>query len=828
MGLAPFSLWIDRNNSRLETMYFTKLIFTVSFFFLLGLSHLAAQQTTVYKVIGSVLDSEEQPIPFVNVVLLDINSQELITGTITNDAGKFVIQSDRGDKLQLKISTLGHKDFVSEEFKIEGEIENFGKIKLKTDMASLDEVEVRAARPNVLIQADKTVVNIEGTAMAEGNNALDVVGRSPGVYVDADGNINLNGKSGVMVLLDDRQTYMSAKDLADFLRAMPADNIQSIEVINNPPAKYDAEGAAGLINLVLKKNTYNGVNGNLHIGHQYNGIHTPSVGGTINFKKNKWTSNVSLNYNQWGRKMELDLLRRFQVEDGLSIFDQKARMSLITKNLFFSGGTDYQINEKHSLGINLQASTQNGDDGGNSFTTITNPQSTAINYINALNDSEFENTRIFGNFHYIGKFDTLGTKLTADFDYSNMDASSLILLNNSYWINDDKANEALNSVKTGNDMVYSIYTAKTDFTKPMGENKSLELGLKGSWVKSDNLLDITKREEEGPYPDGNSNHFIYKENVLAAYASYKAPLGKKLEYQAGLRAEYANIEGNSVTSNQVNTQEYLNFFPSVYLQHKLNDDYQIVYNVNRRITRPHYRQLNPFVFYIDPLTTEEGNPNLKPQYANNFEMNHIYKGSYQLALTFSQTENAFGQILIQDDEERTTLIQMQNLDRTQNLGLRATIPVEFAQWYSTSNMLQFNGNTFQSQIGEDLLDVKQFSFMARSQHNITLPKGFKLELVGIYRSPFQDGQLKIDGMSWLDAGLTKTFKDEKLSLTINGSDIFRTMKFTGDINFHKINTDVRQYNSMQSVRFTVRWKFNKGEMFNVSQRSGSTEERNRL
>lgn len=151
-------------------------------------------------------------------------------------------------------------------------------------MASLDEVEVRAARPNVLIQADKTVVNIEGTAMAEGNNALDVVGRSPGVYVDADGNINLNGKSGVMVLLDDRQTYMSAKDLADFLRAMPADNIQSIEVINNPPAKYDAEGAAGLINLVLK-NTYNGVNGNLHIGHQYNGIHTPSVGGTINLQK---------------------------------------------------------------------------------------------------------------------------------------------------------------------------------------------------------------------------------------------------------------------------------------------------------------------------------------------------------------------------------------------------------------------------------------------------------------------------------------------------------------------------------------------------------------
>ncbi|GEO21201.1 outer membrane beta-barrel family protein [Cyclobacterium qasimii] len=809
-------------------MYFSKLIFATSFFFLLGLSHVAAQHTSL-TVSGRVIDQENKPLPFANVILLDIDSRALITGTISDEDGNFSLKTNSTIKLQLKASTIGYEDFISEGFQLKAEDRNFGSIKLNAELGALDEVEVRAARPNVLIQADKTVVNIEGTTMAEGNNALDVIGRSPGVFVDADGNINLNGKSGVMVLLDDRQTYMSAKDLADFLRAMPADNIQSIEVINNPPAKYDAEGAAGLINLVLKRNTYNGINGNLNIGSQFNGLHLPSAGGAINIKRNKWTSNASLNYNHWGRNMELDLLRRFQLENGLSEFDQRARMKLLTKNLFFSGGTDYQINEKHSVGVNLQASTQNGEDGGTSFTTISNPENTDLNYINALNETNFENARIFGNFHYIGKLDTLGTKVSVDFDYSNMDASSIILLNNSYWVNEEKEAGRLNRVKTGNDMVYAIYTAKTDFTKPIGEDKTLELGLKGSWVKSDNILEIAKSEEEGPFlPDANSNHFIYKEKVMAAYASFKAPLGEKLEYQMGLRTEYANIEGNSITSSQVNTQEYINFFPSVYLQHKMNEDYQIVYNVNRRITRPHYRQLNPFVFYIDPLTTEEGNPNLKPQYANNIEMNHIYKGAYQLALTYSQTENAFGQILTQDEASRTTLIQMRNLDQTQNLGLRATIPVEFAEWYNTSNMLQFNGSSFQSQIGEDLLDVKQFSYMFRSQHNIILPKGFKLELVGIYRSPFQDGQIKINGMSWLDAGITKTFKDEKLSLTVNGSDIFRTMKFKGGIDFYNINTDVRQYNSIQSIRFTLRWKFAQGEKFNVSERSGSTEERNRL
>lgn len=410
-----------------------------------------------------------------------------------------------------------------------------------------------------------------------------------------------------------------------------------------------------------------------------------------------------------------------------------------------------------------------------------------------------------------------------------MDAGSLSLLDNHYWLNENTADGTSDRIRTGNEMTYSIFTAKADFTKPLGKEKVFETGIKGSWVSSDNLLEITKSVEEGPFiPDANSNHFIYKENVLAAYVSYKVPLSEKLRFQAGLRTEYAAIEGNSVTGSEINRQEYLNLFPSAFLQHQVSENYQIVYNVNRRITRPYYRQLNPYVFYIDPLTTEEGNPNLRPQYANNLEMNHIIKNAYQFSLSFSQTENAFGQIMVQDDETRKTRIQMQNLDRTQNLSLRAVVPVDFASWYSTSNMLQFNGNTFQSRLGEELLDERQFSFMARTQHNLILPEGFKLELVGIYRSPFRDGQLVINAMGWMDAGITKTFYEDNFSLTVNGSDIFRTMKFKGNIHFDRIDTDVQQYNSVQSVRFTLRWKFVQGEQFKINQRSGSTEERNRL
>ena len=797
--------------------------------FLMGMSHVVVAQDQS-TLLGQVKEANGNGLPYANIALIKADNGDLITGAVSDENGKFTISTSASGKAKLSISSIGFLTLESEEIDLKpGFQKNFGSLEIKEELSSLDEVTVQSSRPDVIIEADRTIVNIEGTVLAEGNTALDVIGRSPGVYVDADGNINLNGRSGVIVLLDDRQTYMSAEDLANFLRAMPADNIKSIEVINNPPAKFDAEGAAGVLNIKLKKNTYNGTNGNIQAGNQYNGLWAPFGGATVNIKRGKWTTNASLNYNEWSRFNDLDIFRRFQLENGLSEFDQSARLKLIRKNIFFSGVADYQINDKHSVGINLQASDQNGTEDGNSLTNISNPGSTDINFLEAINDSESGNGRLFTNLHYVGNLDTLGTKISADVDYTIMEATSLGLLSNQYWINDDIADLSRDRILTENEMDYSILTAKADFTKPFGKGKTLETGVKGSWVKSDNILDLQRSEEEEPYrPDPNSNHFIYNENVLAAYASYKSPISKKLDFQLGLRAEYADIKGNSVTSNQVNTQEYLDLFPSFYLSHKVSDKYSINYNANRRITRPYYRLLNPFVFYIDPLTTEEGNPDLKPQYANNFEMSHVIKGTYQFTLGYSRTTDAFGQVMIQDEETRKSTIRMENYDKEENFSLRMMLPVDIAKWWNSSNMIHLYNNKYQSLIGTEMLDVSQFSYMLRSQHNLTLPKGFKIEMVGMYLSPFVDGQIKIESLAWMDAGVTKSFKDDKLTLTVNGTDLFRTQKFRGNISFDKINTDIRQYNNNQGIRVTLRWKFSQGENFKVSERSGSIEERDRL
>jgi len=797
--------------------------------FLMGMSHVVVAQDKS-TLLGQVKETNGNGLPYANIALIQADNGDLITGAVSDGNGKFTITTTASGKALLTVSSIGFVTYESEEIELKpGLKKDFGSLEIKEEISSLEEVTIQSTRPDVIIEADRTIVNIEGTVLAEGNTALDVIGRSPGVYVDADGNINLNGRSGVIVLLDDRQTYMSAEDLANFLRAMPADNIKSIEVISNPPAKFDAEGAAGVLNIKLKKNTYNGTNGNIQAGNQYNGLWAPFAGATVNVKRGKWTTNASLNYNEWSRFNDLDILRRFQLEEGLSEFDQTARLKLIRKNIFFSGVADYQINDKHTVGINVQASDQNGTEDGNSLTNITNPGSTDINFLEAINDSESGNRRLFTNLHYVGNLDTLGTKISADLDYTVMEASSLGLLSNLYWVNTEGTDLSSDRILTGNEMDYSIFTAKADFTKPFGKGKTLETGIKGSWVKSDNILDLQRSEEEEPYsPDPNSNHFIYHENVLAAYASYKSPISEKLDFQLGLRAEYADIKGNSVTSNQVNTQNYLDLFPSFYLQHKVSDKYAINYNVNRRITRPYYRLLNPFVFYIDPLTTEEGNPDLKPQYANNFEMSHVIKGTYQFTLSYSRTTDAFGQVMIQDEETRKSTIRMENYDKEENFSLRMMLPVDITKWWNASNMVHLYNNRYQSLIGTELLDVSQFSYMLRSQHNLTLPKGFKVEMVGMYLSPFIDGQIKIESLAWMDAGVTKSFMDDKLSLTVNGTDLFRTQKFKGTIDFDKINTDIRQYNNNQGFKVTLRWKFSQGENFKVSERSGSTEERNRL
>lgn len=806
----------------------TNFIFLTLFIYLLGISNLAAKE--ISRISGKVMDQKGQAVAYANVALIAVEGAGLVDGAVSDEDGNFLIESVKSSSVKLVISSIGFKQFESESFELTPGLEkNMGNLTIEDEMTGLEEVTVKATRPEIIIEADKTIVNVEGTVMAEGSNAFDVIGRSPGVYVDQDGNIILNGRTGVTVMINDRPTYMSALDLSNFLRSMPAENIKSIEVINNPSSRFDAEGSAGVINIRLKKNTVDGMFGNVQLGGQYNGLWAPISGISLNVKKGKWSTNANLNYNHYANVNQLEIERNFTFEDGTSNFNQESEISQRNKNLFFNGSANYEINENQNIGLNIQASDNLNSSINNSMTDIISSGTNDISYLNSYNDGNGGSNRLFANLHYDAKLDTIGTKITSDVDFTRMNSDSESLLSNQYWTGNNQENLTNDRILTQNDMLYTIFTAKVDFVKPLGKGRTLETGVKGSWVESDNNLDLSKSVEDGPFEEQpGSNRFIYNENVLAAYASYKGNFSEKLSFQAGLRGEYSDISGNSVTLEKLNTQQYFNLFPSAFLQHKVSDNYQIVYNINRRITRPNYRLLNPFIYYIDPLTSETGNPNLKPQYSNNIEMNHVVKGSYQFSLTYSETEDAFNQVFIQDQEDKTTVTYTDNFDKTRNVNFRAIAPLQIREWWSTSNMVQVNYNRFKSQIGDDYLDIAQTSYMLRTQHNLNLPKGFKLELIGMYLGPQIWGQGMIDGFGWVDAGITKSIMKDKLTIAVNGTDLFRTQVIYADIKFADIDTNFRQYRSNQGVRFTVKYNFSKGESFRVKSNSGSSEERNRL
>ena len=728
------------------------------------------------------------------------------------------------------VSSLGYISFTSEEFELQAGLQkDFGKIILADEVTGLDEVTVKATRPQIIIEPDKTIVNVEGTVMAEGANALDVLGRSPGVFITSDGSINLNGRTGVTVMINDRPMYMSAADLTSFLRSMSADNIKSIEVITSPSARFDAEGAAGVINIQLKKNTVDGVFGNVMLGGQYNGKAAPNTGLTLNVKKGKWTSNGTVNYNEFVEINDLEIGRNFALESGTSTFLQESRITERSRTPSFTGAANYELRPNQNLGINVQASSTSSNGINDSGTSISNPGQLNTTSFSSINDSGDQKSRLFTNLHYDAKLDTLGGKISADLDFTVMELASDALLKNSYSNGLIPPTQTTDRVLTLNDMYYTILTSKVDWIKPLKGGKVLEAGLKGSWVESDNNLDLSRGIGDGQLqPDPNSNRFIYQETVLAANTSLKGGFSPKLSYQAGLRVENSDVTGTSKTLNQVNNQKYTNLFPSVFLQHKISDNYQVVYNVNRRITRPNYRLLNPFVYYIDPLTTEKGNPSLRPQYSTNLEMDHVIKGAYQFTLGYSVTEDAFMQVFEQDEEARSSTTFTANFDKTKNFNFQGVVPVELTKWWNSSNLVQVNYNKFKSLLGKDVLDVSQVSYLLRTQHNFNLPKGFKLELVGIYLSPQIWGQGEIGGFGWVDAGMTKSLMKDKLSLSINGGDLFRTQWIRAAINFADIDTQIRQYRNEQSVRFTLRYNFSKGQSFRVNSNSGSSEERKRL
>ncbi|MBC5773116.1 TonB-dependent receptor [Pontibacter sp. KCTC 32443] len=778
---------------------------------------------------GAVKDEQGQPVGFANVALLEASNAKVINGTTADAEGRFQIKSPGKGTYFLRFNFLGYVQLNSEPFEVTGDsfTKDFGSTTLKENAQVLQVVEVQAMRPTIVAYADKMVVNVEGTALAGGSSAYEVLSNSPGVWIDQNGELKLNGKAGVKVMINNKLVHITGKELQNLLQNMSGDNIKELEIITNPSAKYDAEGASGIINISLKQHKETGLNGSLHAGYQYNELNGYTAGAEVNYKKGPWNSFAGFDFAERATFRTNNMKRTFQGQQNSGL-NQNLREEGTSTVPTFRIGSDFDLNQQHSIGFLADVSFYNTRNQIKTLAKLTdgNPENDLL--IDALNNGRSDNQNSAVNLHYLGKLDTLGTTFSADFDYVRLYSQSDATFVNRLDSLGVPAGVSISRLMYENPNNYDIYAAKADFSKAIGKAGKLELGAKASHVISDNELKFYEETDGKMLPDvKRSNHFIYKENILAAYASFSTVIGSKLSMQAGLRAEQTFAEGNSVTMGQKTNRDYLDLFPTLFVQHSVNDNYQVSYSYNRRVNRPQYSDLNPFIFYIDPYSWVVGNPYLKPQYTNAFSVTQTISQRYNVVVGYAVTKDFITEIPQQNAADKTTYFQQQNVEDMKSINATVIVPVQVLPTWQINNTATGLFHKFTKELDHQMQANEQVTFMLQSNHSIQMPKDVKLEVNAGYQGPMAYGLYHINANWGVDAGLKRSFMDDKLDVSVGITDIFKTKRMAGtiDIDGNKIESD--QYRGTQSFKINLRYRFSQGSEFKSGKISMNLDEVNR-
>ncbi|MDX5422243.1 MAG: TonB-dependent receptor family protein [Hymenobacteraceae bacterium] len=783
------------------------------------------------QLTGRLVDAKGGALGYANVAVLQAKDSSVVTGAVTEAEGDFTIAPPPEGMYLLRLSAIGYTTKYVPPFQVSGRMrKDFGTLTLAEDTKLLSEVTVQALRPAIVVEADKLVVSVEGTALAAGSTAYEVLEKSPGVWVDQDGNIQLNGKAGVRVMIDGRPSFLSGKELQSMLEAMSAENVKSIEVIANPSAKYEAAGSSGIINIKLKQNTKQGMNGSIYGGYQYNNASGYNAGANINYKKGKWNSFVHADVAKRPRLREGVMIREFHEGGANARFHQLRDENMTTNTPSLRLGTDYDLNDRHSIGAVVNFSRSSTDRAFYSDTDMDDRAKGEHTFVRAGNFNDITNSSSAFNLHYNGLLDTTGTSLAINLDYIQLDNNNDARYANSFLnVKTDTRTEEL--LKTYNPGYYNIYSTNVDFGTTILENAKLEVGLKASHVLSGNQLSFyvadPQQEDRQELDEERSNHYRYTENILAAYANLSLQVSENWNLQAGLRGEQTLGEGKPVAGGETITKRYLDFFPSFFLTQKVSSSYKIVYNYSRRIDRPNYRTLNPFIFYQDPYSWAEGNPDLRPQYTNSFQLIQTWQNTYNLVLGYSHTKDFFAEVPQQNSHNNTTIYQERNIDKAENFSATLIAPVRILKNWDVSNNLVAGHQRNKILLQDRELKNEQFTLTAQSTHNVLLPLGLQLQATAGYSSPSTYGVYTFKTQWWLDAGLKKSVLDDKLDLMLGATDIFRTREARGDASYNGNVFSFVNYFMVRSIKLNLRYNFQRGQSFKSKSRSTRLEELNR-
>ena len=797
-----------------------------------------AQSVNIGSISVTIKNDSQSAIENATVELLKDKDSSLVKAAISNNNGIADFENIAFGKYLIRASSVNYVTKYSAPLELSNtdiKAKTFS-IVLSVKTNNLKEVVLEGKKPFIQKLSDRIVVNVDNSIINAGSSAMEVLERSPGVNVDQNDVISLRGKQGVIIMIDGKPTAMSGSDLANYLKGLPSSAIERLDIITNPSAKYDAAGNAGIIDIRMKKDQRLGANGTVTAGYGQ-GIYSKANGGaTLNYRNKK--VNLFGNYN-YAYRVGLNhlLLDRSFFDNGIynggDLKDNYSRSPFNSHTTRF--GADFFVDKKTIIGFVVNASFNHYRRFNDNVSVVIDPQKIKANTFkaNATNNDHANN--VVANVNFKHTFDSTGKEMTADLDYGFYNSTSLTVNATSYYKLDGSTLQPDYILDGDQKGKLNFKTVKVDYVNPLKRGAKWEAGFKTSFVSSDNDAKFFDVSSGIPQNDVNkTNHFLYHENNNAAYLNFSKEL-KKYNFQFGLRGEQTDIRTEQKIGNVKFDSSYFQLFPSAFFNYKIKEEQTLGVSVSRRIDRPGYSQLNPFLFLIDVSTYATGNTGLLPQLTWSYELSYTIK-NLSFSVNYSHTKDdqnitlaRFKEVFpnIPSPENVTVQIPI-NLSSSDYFGVSISTPVQINKWWNMIN----NGNLYYQKYNGNfsgtVLNSGKLAADIRTNNTFTFTKGWSAELNAALNTGGQYGFMVLDPQWGVGAGLQKIILKKKGTLRFNITDIFWTNLPKAVITYNNYIEKWHAYRETRVGTITFTYRFGKTSVQGARKRStGSEEERQR-
>ncbi|WP_431244854.1 TonB-dependent receptor domain-containing protein [Flavobacterium sp. P21] len=765
------------------------------------------------------ISSEKSPLEWADISISN-SEGKIIDGTTSKQDGSFEINLKKGN-YKIAVSLLGFTDF-EKEVSVEKDTD-LGIIMMKESETQLVEVVVQSKKKTIEQKTDRLVYNLENNVTNVGGDALSAINTAPGVVVQ-NNTINILGKGTSRVMIDGRIIELTGEELNNFLKSISASDIKNIEIISNPPAKYEADGTGGLINIVMKKGARDSWKNTTTASYDQNKYGVFTLRDNFFYNKNKFRFSASIN-GKTGYK-NVDEVSDAYFEDGLSNLNASTKL----KNESLSGklAFDYDFSEKTSAGFQILNDRTNPDFQSDIVVNKYNTENQLQHYIvnNSFADRESRNQTY--NAHLITKLDPLNRKLSFDVDYFNYNSKfDREFIANNYLADGTFVDVNQAGRNISNQDIDNV-SFKADMEHPL-ETLNLSYGAKVSFTNS--ISDVLYYDSITGTPvldPSQSNRFKYTENNQATYINGDKKINEKWNLQLGLRLENTQTNGFSETLNQETVNNYFKLFPTVFASYKKNENNSFSLNYGKRINRPRFDLLNPFRIYISSNSYSEGNPFLKPSFSDNFEFAHSYKEILRTSVSLNIITDGYGVLFTSNPETNTQIITRDNYFKSVNYSIGENYSASFAKWWQSENSVYFLGakTEFIKDINATPSNSLQVDFS--TNNTFVLGKNTKLQIDFSYTTPYKSGLYEIGYASSFDIGFKQDLFDKTMQIAFLANDIFNTSYLK---DFTSVVNGVKQVYSNNEgnrfVRLSVVYNFG-NKKINVKERNfGNQDERKR-